>query len=58
MTTVHKNQEPLELPYPDGVLHKVRVDLISGQRAGVHCLGASVVEETFTARNAPARECN
>jgi hypothetical protein len=36
----------------------VDVDLISGARANQQCLGESVVEEIFTNRNVPSRECN
>jgi len=58
MNGVHRNQDPLELPYPDGVLRKVEVDLISGGRATSACAGESVVEEVFTYRNVPSHECH
>jgi penicillin-binding protein 1B len=58
MNEVHKGQDPLELPYPDGALRRLEVDLISGSKANAGCRGESVVEETFTYRNAPANECN
>lgn len=57
MQGVHKNQDPKELPYPDGVLRQVDVDLISGGRATPACAGDSVVSETFTYRNVPSHEC-
>jgi membrane peptidoglycan carboxypeptidase len=57
MNGVHKNQDPLDFAYPDGALRKVAVDLISGTRAGMRCFGESVVEEYFTPRNIPSREC-
>lgn len=58
MIGVHKNQEPRDLAYPDGVLRRVEVDLISGGRATNACMGDSVVMETFTYRNIPSHECN
>jgi penicillin-binding protein 1B len=58
MIAAHRNQEPRELVYPDGILRRLRVDLISGGRASPTCMGESVVEETFTNRNVPVKECN
>lgn len=58
MIRVHRGQNPMDLAYPDGALRKERVDLISGGRAGFHCMGESVVEEVFTYRNVPSHECN
>lgn len=57
MVAAHRNQEPLDLAYPDGVLRQVEVDLISGGRATPTCAGDSVVKETFTYRNVPSHEC-
>jgi len=58
MNGVHRNQEPMDLSYPDGVLRRVEVDLISGGKANSGCAGESVVEEFFTHRNVPSHECN
>jgi penicillin-binding protein 1B len=58
MKDVHKDQDSQPLAYPDGALRTIDVDLISGKRANQHCLGASVVQETFTSRNIPSEECN
>lgn len=58
MNGAHKNQDPLDLAYPDGALRKLEVDLISGGKANIRCLGQNVVEEYFTYRNAPSHDCN
>jgi penicillin-binding protein 1B len=58
MLGAHKGQESRPLPYPDGMLRTMEVDLISGKRANYRCLGNSVISETFTYRNAPRGECN
>ena len=57
MVAAHRNQEPADLAYPDGVLRQVDVDLISGGRATPTCAGDSIVKETFTYRNVPSHEC-
>jgi hypothetical protein len=58
MLAAHKGQEVQPLAYPDGILRNIRVDLLSGGRANMRCMGDSVVEEVFTYRNAPLFECN
>lgn len=58
MKNIHKNQPLHPIAYPDGMLRKLEVDLITGERANNQCLGTNVVEETFTYRNQPAKECN
>lgn len=58
MMASHRNQEFQALPYPDGMLRTLEVDLISGKRANYRCMGDSVMEETFTYRNVPSEECN
>lgn len=58
MKGAHGAQDSLPLPYPDGMLRTVEVDLISGKRANHRCMGDSVVLETFTYKNVPFVECN
>jgi membrane carboxypeptidase/penicillin-binding protein len=58
MMAVHRGQDGQELPLPDGILRTLQVDLITGGKANYRCMGDSVVEETFTYRNAPSHECN
>jgi penicillin-binding protein 1B len=57
MAAAHRNQDSKPLPYPDGMLRTMDVDLITGKRANYRCMGDSVVQETFTYRNEPAQEC-
>jgi penicillin-binding protein 1B len=58
MKGAHKDQDGLSLPYPDGMLRTLDVDLITGKRANYRCMGDSVIQETFTYRNVPLGECN
>lgn len=58
MNGAHGGQDSLPLPYPDGMLRTVEVDLISGKRANHRCMGDSVIQETFTYKNVPFLECN
>ncbi len=58
MNALHRGQAGEALSYPDGILRKLEVDLISGGKANHRCMGDSVVEETFTYRNMPHFECN
>ncbi len=58
MAKTHAQQESQPLPYPDGILRTLEVDLVTGKRANYRCMGDSVVQETFTYRNVPAEECN
>lgn len=57
MKAAHHQQLGQPLNYPDGALRTIDVDLVTGRRANHNCMGASVVKETFTPRNIPAREC-
>ena len=58
MKSVHKNQPPHAIIYPEGSLNRVEVDLITGNRANNSCRGNNVVEEVFTNHNMPRVECN
>ncbi|MGZ3651309.1 MAG: transglycosylase domain-containing protein [Bdellovibrionota bacterium] len=58
MLGTHKNQDPIDLTYPDGALRRVDVDLITGAKVNQKCMGENVVQEYFTYRNAPTNECN
>lgn len=58
MIGAHRNQESRPLPYPDGMLRTLDVDLITGKKANYRCMGDSVVQEAFTYRNVPSEECN
>jgi penicillin-binding protein 1B len=58
MVAAHKDQASQALAYPDNSLRTIKVDLITGGRATMRCMGDSVVEEVFTYRNAPLYECN
>ncbi|MGZ3713213.1 MAG: penicillin-binding transpeptidase domain-containing protein, partial [Bdellovibrionota bacterium] len=58
MLAAHKDQASLPLAYPENALRAIKVDLITGGRATLRCMGDSVVEEVFTYRNAPLYECN
>ncbi|MGE3261469.1 MAG: transglycosylase domain-containing protein [Bacteriovoracia bacterium] len=58
MANAHKDQASQALAYPENALRTIKIDLISGGRATLRCMGDSVVEEVFTYRNAPLYECN
>lgn len=58
MNATHRQQDSRPLPYPDGMLRTLDVDLITGKKANYRCMGDSVVQETFTYRNVPSEECN
>lgn len=58
MVAAHKDQAPQPIAYPENALRYIKVDLITGGRATLRCMGDSVVEEVFTYRNAPLYECN
>jgi penicillin-binding protein 1B len=57
MVKAHKDQEIMALAFPDNAIQKLSVDLVTGKKANASCGGDSIVEEYFTARNAPAEEC-
>jgi penicillin-binding protein 1B len=58
MRLTHAGIPVEDFPFPDNLLRKMKVDLITGKRATDSCMGPSVVEEVFTFRNAPLAECH
>ncbi len=58
MNAAHRSQPAHDFVVPDGLLRKLRVDLITGGKANSTCEGANVTEEVFTDKNAPQFECH
>ncbi len=58
MKATHKGIIEQDLRVPDGLLKKLRIDLISGGLATSSCSGNNVIDEVFTEKNAPHYECH
>lgn len=57
MKTTHKGIAVQDFQVPEGLIKKLKIDLISGALATNNCSGNNVVEEVFTEKNAPRYEC-
>ncbi len=58
MKMAHSGIPEEDFPFPNDLLRRLKVDLITGKRADESCMGPSIVEEVFTFRNAPLAACS